>query len=134
MGCGTALVTPFRTDGSVDEPALHALDAEPGGFEWLVADDTANSVFAWLRRGGEGPPLAVAVNLTPEPRAAYRIGLPAAGTWRELLNSDAQSYGGANIGNDGAAMADGGPLHGHPHSATLTLPPLGAVILRHEGA
>ena len=116
------------------EPALHALDAEPGGFEWLVADDTANSVFAWLRRGGEGPPLAVAVNLTPEPRAAYRIGLPAAGTWRELLNSDAEAYGGANIGNGGGVVADGGPLHGQPVSAALTLPPLGAVILRPEGA
>ncbi len=118
----------------LDEPALHALDTEPGGFQWIVGDDAQNSVFAYLRTGGGGAPMAVVLNLTPEPHDGYRIGLPRGGRWREVLNSDAASYGGGNIGNGGGVTADGEGLHGQPHSAALALPPLGAVILRHEGA
>jgi len=116
------------------EPALHAKDVEPGGFEWLVTDDAASSVYAYLRRGGDSPPIAVALNLTPLPRHGYRLGLPLAGTWSERLNSDAEVFGGSNLGNGGVVEASGSALHAQPHSAELTLPPLAAVILRHEGA
>lgn len=115
------------------EPALHAKDTEPGGFQWLVGDDAENSVFAFLRRGGEGPPLAVVLNLTPDPRHDYRLGMPLAGTWREIFNSDAGIYGGADIGNGGSVEANGAAMHGQPHSANLSLPPLGAIILRPVG-
>ncbi len=116
------------------EPALHALDTEPGGFQWLVADDAANSVFAFLRQGGGGAPVAVVANLTPQPLHDYRIGLPQGGVWREILNSDAGIYGGSNVGNAGAVTAYGERSHGQPVSVTLTLPPLGAILLQPEGA
>jgi 1,4-alpha-glucan branching enzyme len=116
------------------EPALHARDTEPGGFQWLVVDDAQNSVYAYTRRADAGPLVAVVLNLTPQPLAGYRLGLPAGGVWREILNSDAHVYGGANIGNAGNIVADGTGLHGQQHSAALTLPPLGAIVVRHEGA
>ena len=116
------------------EPALHAMDADPGGFQWLVADDAANSVFAFLRRGGGAPPIAVLLNLTPQPHGSYRVGLPQGGIWREILNTDADVYGGSNVGNAGAVQAYGDGCHGQPFSAHVTLPPLGAVLLQPEGS
>jgi len=116
------------------EPALHALDTEPGGFYWLVPDDAENAVFAFVRQGGGGAPVAVLLNLTPEPLHDYRIGLPQGGTWREILNTDAKSYGGSNVGNGGAVHASREGSHGQPCSAVVTLPPLGAVLLQPEGA
>ena len=116
------------------EVALYARDTDPGGFQWLVGDDAENSVFAFVRYGGEGAPIVVALNLLPEPRHDYSIGLPLGGEWREVLNSDAAIYGGANIGNGGGIQAAPHALHGQSHSAGLTLPPLGAIVLRHEGA
>jgi 1,4-alpha-glucan branching enzyme len=115
-----------------EEPALHALDTDPGGFRWLAADDAQNSVYAFVRSGGDGPDVTVIANMTPEPQRNYRLGLPHGGTWREVLNSDADMYGGTNLGNDGGVVADGPPLHGQPCSAALSLPPLGVVILKHE--
>ena len=116
----------------VGESALHARDCDPGGFEWLVGDDAANSVFAFARKGGEGPPVAVILNLTPNPLSGYRLGMPCAGAWREVLNTDATEYGGSNFGNAGTVDAAEGAYGGQPHSASLNLPPLGAIILRHE--
>jgi len=116
------------------EPALHALDTEPGGFQWLVADDAENSVFAFVRYGGGGAPVAVLVNLTPQVHHSYRVGLPHAGAWREILNTDADAYGGNNVGNGGAVEAYGHGCHGLPFSASVVLPPLGAVLLQHEGS
>ncbi|GGC25845.1 1,4-alpha-glucan branching enzyme GlgB 1 [Novosphingobium marinum] len=115
------------------EPSLHERDTEPGGFQWLVGDDADNSVFAFARYGG-GAPVVAAFNMTPEPREGYCIGLPGHGRWTEVLNSDAEGYGGSNTGNGGSVHADGHGLHGQDQSAAVTLPPLGAVILRHEGA
>jgi 1,4-alpha-glucan branching enzyme len=116
------------------EPALHELDCDPVGFEWAVASDAANSVLAYFRHSGAGDTVLVAVNLTPVPRHAYRVGVPAPGRWVEVLNTDAEPYGGSGQGNLGTV--DTGPLavphHGRPHSIDLTLPPLGVVILRHE--
>ena len=111
-------------------PALHRLDAEPAGFEWVIGDDSAQSVFAYLRRGHDGdPPALVVCNLTPVPREGYRIGVPSGGWWHELLNSDAENYGGSNLGNAGGVMAEDLPSHGQAQSLSLILPPLATIVL-----
>jgi 1,4-alpha-glucan branching enzyme len=110
------------------EPALHVRDCEGGGFEWLVVDDAGQSVTAWVRRGEAGDrPVVVICNFTPVPRETYRIGLPHAGRWREVLNSDATLYGGSGLGNLGAVIAEAVPSHGQAASATFVLPPLAAL-------
>ncbi len=116
-----------------EEPAFHALDTEPGGFRWLVSDDARNSVYAFERMGGDGADMVVIANLTPQPQSDYRVGLPHGGAWRAVLNSDAEIYGGSNFGTEGEIVADGEALHGQPVSGVLALPPLGVIILRHEG-
>ena len=111
-----------------DAPALHGRDCEGDGFRWIVVDDAGQSVAAWLRFGGPGaPPMAVICNFTPEPRFDYRLGLPAAGRWREIFNSDAVGYGGSGLGNLGAVAAEPVASHGFEASAKVTLPPLSAV-------
>ena len=110
-------------------PALHARDCEPEGFRWLVVDDTAQSVFAWMRRAPGSPEVVCVVNFTPVPRESYRIGLPRTGRWAEILNTDATVYGGSGIGNDGAVMAEAVGTHGQPASAVFRLPPLAALWL-----
>jgi len=115
-------------------PALHARDCEPEGFRWVVADDHANSVLAWLRFGEPGDaPVAVVSNFTPVPRDNYRIGLPLSGPWEEILNTDAGRYGGSNLGNLGGVTAKAEPSHGLPASAEVVLPPLATVFLRYAG-
>jgi 1,4-alpha-glucan branching enzyme len=118
----------------ISEPALHALDTDPAGFDWIVRDDADASVFVFARHGGGGAPCVVCVNMSAEPRRGYTIGLPRAGRWQEFLNSDAAVYGGGNIGNGGSVEAIAIPAHGQPARAEIVLPPLGAVILRYEGA
>ncbi|MBS7537843.1 1,4-alpha-glucan branching protein GlgB [Ancylobacter lacus] len=114
-------------------PALYARDCEPEGFRWIVVDDSAQSVFAWLREDGEGgAPVAMVVNFTPVPRSFYRLGLPRAGRWREVLNTDAGCYGGSGIGNLGGVVATETPAHGYPASAELVLPPLACLYLQWE--
>ncbi len=108
-------------------PALHGRDCEPEGFRWLVVDDAAQSVFAWLRLAPGEAPVVCVVNFTPVPRSNYRIGLPRAGRWTEILNTDATAYGGSGLGNAGAIIADPVGAHGQPASAALLLPPLAAV-------
>ncbi|RUV62433.1 1,4-alpha-glucan branching protein GlgB [Mesorhizobium sp. M5C.F.Ca.IN.020.29.1.1] len=107
-------------------PALHARDCEPEGFSWLIVDDSANSVFAWLRSAPGGNPVAVISNFTPVPRDDYRVPLPTAGRWREIINTDATDYGGSGKGNGGAveARAEGGGI-----SAKILLPPLSTIML-----
>jgi 1,4-alpha-glucan branching enzyme len=112
------------------EPALYTLDAEPGGFEWLVADDAENSVFAWRRVDGAGREMVAVCNFTPVPRQGYRIGLPQPGQWDEVLNTDAAVYGGSNMGNGGLIVTEPVPSHGKPQSAALVLPPLGTLYFR----
>jgi 1,4-alpha-glucan branching enzyme len=114
-------------------PALHQRDCEPGGFRWVVLDDAEQSVFAYLRLGADGTkPALVVCNFTPVPRLGYRVGVPHAGLWREVLNTDAGVYGGSNMGNGGSVYADGAPLHDLPASLSLTLPPLATIILTAE--
>jgi len=116
------------------EPALHVRDARADGFRWLVGDDRANSVFAFLRLADEGSaPVLVVCNMTPVPRYGYSIGVPNAGRWREIANTDSRFYGGSDLGNDGEVHTLEQPAHGQPHSVQLTLPPLATVILRAAG-
>jgi len=117
----------------VNEPALHQEDDHPRGFGWVVADDSLQSVYAFVRYGSEGtaPVLAVS-NFTPQPRHGYRIGVPEAGRWSELCNTDSAFYGGSNMGNNGVISTLPEPSHGHAQSLTLTLPPLATLILRAE--
>ena len=112
------------------EPALHARDADAAGFAWVVGDDQANSVFAFLRRAPGAAPVLVVCNLTPVPRHGYRIGVPGGGTWREIANTDSRFYGGSDLGNEGAVPAQPEPAHGHDGSLVLTLPPLSTIFLR----
>jgi 1,4-alpha-glucan branching enzyme len=111
-------------------PALHEVDFEGSGFAWVDCTDAENSVLAFLRhpRAG-GRPLLVALNLTPVPRERYRLGVPHAGRWREVLNSDATAYGGSGMGNGGGVDSDARPAHGHAQSLVLTLPPLSVLLL-----
>jgi 1,4-alpha-glucan branching enzyme len=116
-----------------DTPALHARDCEPEGFRWIVVDDKDQSVVAWLRTGESGDaPVVVVCNFTPVPRADYRIGLPHAGRWREIFNSDAHAYGGSGVGNFGSVQAQERPSHGFDASAAIVLPPLSTVFFRYE--
>jgi 1,4-alpha-glucan branching enzyme len=117
-----------------DEPGLHAGDADPAGFQWLVGDDAANSVFVYLRKSpaGDAPPLMIALNMTPVPRFGYRVGAPEGGRWREILNTDADVYGGGNLGAGGWVLAQHLGAHGQAWSLELTLPPLAAIVLKPE--
>jgi len=116
------------------ERALHERDARSDGFRWVIGDDRANSVFAFLRFGenGSAPVLAIC-NMTPVARHSYRIGVPRAGRWREIANTDSRFYGGSDLGNSGEVHTHGEPSHGEPQSLLLTLPPLATVMLRAEG-
>ncbi|MEM7043849.1 MAG: 1,4-alpha-glucan branching protein GlgB [Pseudomonadota bacterium] len=114
-----------------EEPSLHRRDCDGAGFEWLEANDAEASVLAWLRKGGEeDAPVLVISNFTPTPREAYRLGLPAHGRWREILNSDAETYGGSGMGNLGVIETEEIGSHDRPFSATITLPPLATVWFR----
>ena len=113
-----------------DVPALHELDCEAPGFEWLEANDSDHSVLAFVRRGRDGNRLVVAIsNFTPVVRAGYRLGVPQPGWYAELVNSDSAHYGGSNVGNAGGAQAEAIAAHGRPYSLVLTLPPLATLIL-----
>jgi 1,4-alpha-glucan branching enzyme len=114
------------------EPALHRLDSDHNGFRWVIGDDRANSVFAFLRLAGDAPPILAVCNMTPVPRHGYRIGVPRAGRWREVINSDSTLYGGSNSGNRGEVHTSDAGAHGQPQSVNLVLPPLATVMLRHE--
>ncbi len=116
-----------------ETPGLYRKDCEPGGFEWLEANDMDNSVYAWIRRGGaEDAEVVVASNFTPLERFGYRIGLPAEGKWRMAINTDAKEYGGEGRGDMNGVTAEETPWHGQDFSAPVTLPPLSTVILVRE--
>jgi 1,4-alpha-glucan branching enzyme len=111
--------------------ALHELDVSPEGFAWIQCDDWQNSVFAYLRYAKNRDDFAVvAMNFTPVAREHYRLGVPKAGYYTEILNSDADVYGGGNIGNLGGVYTEPIPMHGHPQSVSVRIPPLGMLILR----
>jgi len=115
------------------EPALHEVDADPAGYEWIDANDSDHSVVTYLRKSrDEKDVILVACNFTPVPRYGYRVGSPRAGFWREVLNTDAAEYGGSSLGNLGGLGTAPIPCHGRAQSLNLVLPPLAVVALRHE--
>ncbi|MCD6500159.1 MAG: 1,4-alpha-glucan branching protein GlgB [Deltaproteobacteria bacterium] len=105
--------------------ALHQIDFAPEGFEWIDASDADQSVLSFLRRADHGPSMLVVANFTPLVRRGYHVGVPAGGTWREVLNSDATTYAGSGVTNGGQVVANETSAHGRTHSLELTLPPLG---------
>jgi 1,4-alpha-glucan branching enzyme len=113
-------------------PALWELDNTSEGFGWL-ANDPGRNVVAFLRRSRSGETLACLVNFGGNPVGPYRVGLPFAGRWDEILNTDAAEFGGSGVGNYGGVDAVAEPWGDHPASVELTLPPLGAVWLKHVG-
>jgi 1,4-alpha-glucan branching enzyme len=114
-----------------ETPALHRKDCDGSGFRWVVIDDRDQSVFAYLRFGDEAdPPVLVVSNFTPVPRDGYRVGVPRAGGWQEVLNTDSEIYGGSNLGNGGLVQAEDEAAHGLPASLRLLLPPLATIILK----
>ncbi|WP_336706516.1 1,4-alpha-glucan branching protein GlgB [Oerskovia sp. USHLN155] len=110
-------------------PALWALDHDPAGFEWLDAEDADHNVVAYLRRDAAGNQVAVVVNFAGTPHEDYRLALPQGGAWREVLNTDAEVYGGSGVGNLGEVHAESRPWKGRAHSVSLRVPPLGALYL-----
>jgi 1,4-alpha-glucan branching enzyme len=113
------------------EPALHEADFEPAGFRWIDANDNENSVVSIVRYATDRGDFVVMVfNFTPVPRMAYRIGVPAAGYYAERLNSDASVYGGSNVGNQGGVPSAPIAAHGFDQSLSLTVPPLGCLLLK----
>ncbi|WP_114855323.1 1,4-alpha-glucan branching protein GlgB [Brachybacterium sp. YJGR34] len=110
-------------------PALYERDQDPGGFEWLLADDAGHNTLAFVRRDRAGNPVVVVLSFSPEPWRDYRVPLPEGGPWLEVLNTDAPVYGGSGVGNLGRVHAEALPLHGRDHSVRLSVPPLAAVVL-----
>ncbi|CAM3401884.1 1,4-alpha-glucan branching protein GlgB [Dermacoccus barathri] len=115
-----------------ERPAMWALDHSGEGFRWINADDADRNAYTWLRfaeaeSDGYRPVVAVAANFAGSPHENVRVGLPHAGTWNEILNTDAQAYGGSGVGNLGSVVAEEIPWDGQPYSAEITMPPLGVV-------
>jgi 1,4-alpha-glucan branching enzyme len=109
--------------------ALHELDCDPSGFQWVDLDDVNNSVVSFIRRGTDSSSLMLVVcNFTPVPRHNYRVGVPKPGFWTEILNSDAAEYGGSGEGNLGGCSAEPVIWHGRNYSLSITLPPLAAIF------
>jgi 1,4-alpha-glucan branching enzyme len=113
------------------EPALYERDDSPDGFEWIDCNDHEGNVVSFVRRAANADDMILfACNFAAVPRYDYRVGAPVAGTWVEILNSDATVYGGAGVGNLGSVETDAEPKHGRAHSLALTLPPLAIVAFR----
>jgi 1,4-alpha-glucan branching enzyme len=113
----------------LEQPALHGQDRQPEGFSWVVADDAERSVYAFLRHAPGAAPVLAVCNFTPVPRHDYRVGVPVAGAWRELCNTDSAYYGGSNLGNGGHLATQPVASHGHAQSLSLLLPPLATLLL-----
>ena len=119
--------SPTSTASTAAGPRCGRQDTRPEGYSWIDANDSANNVLSFLRFGGDGSMLACVFNFSGSEHSRYRLGLPHAGTWREVLNTDATIYNGAGIGNFGAVEATDEPWHGRPASAVMVLPPLSAI-------
>jgi len=117
----------------VATPALWQADYDYAGFNWIDCNDRESSVLSFLRQTADGKnQLAVILNLTPVQRDGYRVGLPRAGRWREMLNSDAGIYAGGNKGNYGGVTAHNIPCHNQQHSAEFCLPPMSVIAFQPE--
>jgi 1,4-alpha-glucan branching enzyme len=116
-----------------DTPALWTQDHDPAGFHWIDANDASNNAFSFLRFGSDDSVIACVANFAGNPHPDYQLGLPRAGFWREVVNTDAAAYSGSGVGNLGGVQTTDESWHGQPHSATLILPPLGTIWLKYEG-
>ncbi|WP_430640947.1 1,4-alpha-glucan branching protein GlgB [Couchioplanes caeruleus] len=116
-----------------ETPAIWTQDTNPSGFRWITSEDSQHNTFSFLRFAPNGDTLACIVNFAAVPHEGYRIGLPRAGVWHEVINTDSTLYGGSGVGNLGEVHAEDVPWHGLNASASLRVPPLGAVWLRFEG-
>jgi 1,4-alpha-glucan branching enzyme len=114
-----------------EQKALHQVDYQPTGFSWIDCDDAAHSIISLVRRAEDGDEVLAIFNFTPVVREGYRMGVPRAGRYRELVNTDAEVYGGSNAGNAGALETEAIAAQGLPQSLVLTLPPLAGLILKH---
>ena len=117
-----------------EHPALHRLDCDPAGFEWIDAHDAEHSLYSWVRRDGQGGQVLVVCNMTPVPRTGLRLGVPetagAAPAWREILNTDSTHYGGSDLGNGAASLqVQSLASHGRAQSICVTVPPLATLFL-----
>jgi 1,4-alpha-glucan branching enzyme len=117
-----------------NEPALWDCDDTHEGFEWIDFHDSENSVVAFMRRSRDGGVIVFAVNATPVVRHGYRLGVPVAGFYREIINTDGETYGGGNVGNMGGFEAEDFPWQGRTHSLLISLPPLATVAFKLERA
>jgi 1,4-alpha-glucan branching enzyme len=117
----------------VQDPALHQVDFDPHGFEWIDAHDADASTLSFIRKSRDGKDVVLVVcNMTPLPRENYLLGVPHPGFWREVLNSDSTFYGGSGVGNQGGIHSSPVPAHGRYHAIRITLPPLAVVYFKHE--
>ncbi len=111
-------------------PSLWELDHEPAGFQWIDGGNADQNILSYLRFDANGDPVAVIVNFAGHPYEGFRIGLPKPGIWQEILNTDAEIYGGSGVGNYGSVTAEAIPAHGREFSAAVNVPPLGSVWLK----
>jgi 1,4-alpha-glucan branching enzyme len=114
-----------------ENAALFELDCEPGGFEWIDADNAVESIFSYVRRARDGAFLVVLVNFTPVVRHGFRLGVPQGGRYREVINTDAMRYGGSGVVNEQTLESDEIPANGRQISVAVTVPPLAAIVLTH---
>jgi 1,4-alpha-glucan branching enzyme len=116
------------------EPALYEVDYNWEGFQWIDFQDTDNSLISFFRQAkNRGDVVVFACNFTPVPRQKYRLGVPLSGFYREVLNSDSETYGGSNLGNLGGVRAEDLTWHGQPYSIEVTFPPLSVTVFKREG-
>jgi len=115
-----------------ETPALWERDNDPSGFAWLEGGDAGNNVIAFERKDAHGGTIVGVFNFSGNPVGPYRLPLPAAGTWREVINTDAEEFGGSGVGNFGSVHATDTPWGGRPASVELTLPPLAALYLQRD--
>ena len=113
-----------------EHSALHDVDFDGDGFEWIDCHDSSQSVLSYIRKDRSGDEIVAAVfNFTPVPRTNYRIGVPKPGFYREAVNSDAEYYGGSNVGNQGGVRSEPVSWMGRPHSIPIAVPPLGGLVM-----
>ena len=130
---GVALLVKELNAVYKDTPALWSQDVDAAGFSWIDANDATGNVFSFLRFASDGSALACVSNFAGAPHEGYRLGLPWAGKWEEVLNTDAEAYLGSGVGNLGTVTAADDGWHGQPASTVLRLPPLGTVWLASDG-
>jgi 1,4-alpha-glucan branching enzyme len=117
-----------------DNPALYELDHEHSGFAWIDGANADHNLLSFVRKDAAGKQIVAVINFSGSPHHDFVLGLPQSGEWEEILNTDSTTFGGSGVGNFGLVQALGGPTHGQPHSAVISVPPLGGIWLRPKKA